>query len=189
MCMCVPLWVQTYRSWEGSLEAGSQTLRTWRLKREKKGSEMIESPSDGTLAQPSPGAAPTQVAAHAAGWTSPCLTRLPTVVQNIHNSHDCFIISPYPFPFRRSSLPVEGLLAPDVSVTSSSGHFPKYNWQGILVGVGNEAYDCLVCPAPRCLNKEQLGPRSSLLTGYPPWQGAASNRRKGHLFLTHTQVS
>lgn len=119
VCMYMPLWVQAYRSWEGSLEAGSQMLRTRRLKREKKGSEMIESPSLGTLAQPSPGAAPTQVVARAAGWTSPCLTQLAAVVQNIHNSHDCFIISPYPLPCRRSSLPVEGLLAPVVSVTSS----------------------------------------------------------------------
>lgn len=49
------------KNWEGSVEAGSQKLRTQQLKREKKGSEMAESPSDGRLARPWPRAASTDV--------------------------------------------------------------------------------------------------------------------------------
>ena len=69
---------------------------------------MTESPSNGTLVQPFPGAASTQVVACAVGWTGACLTHLPTGGQNIYNSHDCFKISPQPFLFRRGSLQVGG---------------------------------------------------------------------------------
>lgn len=109
VCVCVhvwPLWEQMYRSWEGIFDVGSQKPRTLRLKRGKKGSDMTESPSNGTLLQPFPGAASTQVVACAVGWTGACLKHLPTSVQNIYNSHECFKISLQQFLFRRGSLQV-----------------------------------------------------------------------------------
>ena len=87
MCVCACFCVcKCVEDCEGSFEAESQKLRTRRLKREKKQSEMAESPSNGK-------AASAEVVARAASWKGPHHTYLPTGVQNMHNSHDCFIIS------------------------------------------------------------------------------------------------